>query len=124
MEGGWERPRNHARTLGERDGDDEPLADGNEDDNNEYGKDGNIPNDNNKYAIGVDGVGKTLDEGDDQRCPRMSVPCESAAKHALTLRASYIKSRKQDDTDETSNILLPSPVVRSFFIQCKMIISP
>jgi hypothetical protein len=28
MEGGWDRPRNRARTLGERDGNDEPLAEG------------------------------------------------------------------------------------------------
>ncbi len=38
-EGGWDRPHNRARTLGERDGNDE----GKEDDNDEYGKDGNIP---------------------------------------------------------------------------------
>ncbi len=87
--GGWDRPRDHARMLGEHDGSNEPLAEGNKDDNDKYGKDGNIPDDDNKYAIGVDGVGKTLDEGDDQRFPRTSVPCKSAAKRALTLRASY-----------------------------------
>ena len=38
-EGGWDRPHNCARTLGECDGND----DGNKDDNKEYGKDGNIP---------------------------------------------------------------------------------
>jgi hypothetical protein len=89
MEGGWDRPRNRARTLGERDGNDEPLAEGNKDDDNEYGKDGDIPNDDNKYAIGIDGVNKPLDKENDQRCPRTSVPCKSAAEHALTLRASY-----------------------------------
>jgi hypothetical protein len=88
-EGGWDRPRNRARTLGEHDGNDKPLAEGNKDKNNEYGKDGNIPNDDDKYTVGVNFVGKTLDEGDDQRCPRMSMPCKSAAEHALTLRASY-----------------------------------
>jgi hypothetical protein len=72
MEGGWDRPRNCARTLGEPD--DEPLAEGNKDDNEKYGKDGNIPDDDNKYAIGVDGVGKPLEEGNNQRCPRTSVP--------------------------------------------------
>ena len=40
MEGGWDRPHDHARMFEERDGNDE----GNEDDNEEYGKDGNIPN--------------------------------------------------------------------------------
>ncbi len=89
MEGRWDRPRDHARTLGECDGKDEPLAEGNKDDDDEYGKDSNIPDDNDEYAVGIDGVGNSLDEGDDQRCPRTSVPCESAAKHALLLRASY-----------------------------------
>ncbi len=77
------------RTVGERDGNNKPLAEGNKDNDGKYGKDGDIPDNNDKYAVGVDGVGKPLDEGDDQRCPRMGVPCESAAKHALTLRASY-----------------------------------
>jgi hypothetical protein len=48
MEGGWERPHNRARTLGECDGNDE----GNKDDDKEYGKDGNIPDDDDKYAGG------------------------------------------------------------------------
>ncbi len=89
MEGGWDRPRNRARTLGECDGNDKPLAEGNKDDKDEYGKNGNIPDDDDKYAVGADGVGKPLEEGDDQRCPRTSVPCKSAAEGALTLRASY-----------------------------------
>jgi hypothetical protein len=88
-EGGWDRPRNHARTLGEQGGNDEPLAEGDKDDDNEYGKDDNIPDNDDEYAVGVDGVGKPLDEGDDQRCRHASVPCKSAAKRALTLRASY-----------------------------------
>jgi hypothetical protein len=53
------------RTLGERNGNDEPLAEGNEDNDNKYGKDGNIPDDNDEYAIGVDGVGEPLEEGND-----------------------------------------------------------
>ena len=52
-EGGWDRPHDHARTLGERDGNDE----GDEDDNNEYGENGNIPDDDDNYAVGADGVG-------------------------------------------------------------------
>ncbi len=75
--------------LGERDGNNEPLDDGKEDNHDEYGKDGNIPDDNDKYAVGVNGVSKPLEEGDDQHCPRMSMPCKSAAERALTLRASY-----------------------------------
>jgi hypothetical protein len=88
-EGGWDRPRDHARTLGECDGNDEPLAEGDKDDDDKYGKDGDIRNEVDKHAVGVNGVGKPLEEGDDQCCPRTSVPCESAAELALTLRASY-----------------------------------
>ncbi len=54
MEGGWDGSHDCARTLGERDGNDEPLAEGDEYNNDEYGKDGNIPDDNDEYAIGVD----------------------------------------------------------------------
>ncbi len=43
MVGGWDRPHNRARTLGECDGNDK----GNKDDDKEYGKDGNIPDDYN-----------------------------------------------------------------------------
>jgi hypothetical protein len=50
-EGGWDRPRDHARTLGERDGNNEPHAEGDDDNNNMYGKDGDIPDDNDKYAL-------------------------------------------------------------------------
>jgi hypothetical protein len=89
MEGGWDRPRDRARTLGERDSNDEPLAEGDKDDDNEYGEDGNIPNDDDEYAIGVDGVGEPLEEGDDQHCSCTKVPCKSAAERALKLRASY-----------------------------------
>jgi hypothetical protein len=48
IEGGWDRPHNRARTLGERDGNDK----GDEDDDDEYGKDGNIPDDDDKYTGG------------------------------------------------------------------------
>jgi hypothetical protein len=43
MEGGWDRPRYCARTLKERDGKDEPLAEGDNNDNDEYDEDDNIP---------------------------------------------------------------------------------
>ncbi len=54
-----------------------------------YGKNSIIPDDDDEYAVSVDGVGEPLDEGDNQHCPRTSMPCESAAKRALKLRASY-----------------------------------
>ncbi len=44
-EGGWDRPRDHARTLRESDGNNEPLAEGNDDDDDKYDKDSDIPND-------------------------------------------------------------------------------
>ncbi len=47
-EGRWDRPRDRARTLGERDGNNKPLAEGDNINDDEYGKDGNIPDDNNK----------------------------------------------------------------------------
>jgi hypothetical protein len=51
-EGGWDMPRDRARTLGERDGNNNPLGEGNNDDNNdEYSKDGDIPDDNDEYAL-------------------------------------------------------------------------
>ncbi len=42
MEEGWNSPRNCARMSREQDANDKPLAEGNEDDNNKYGKDSNI----------------------------------------------------------------------------------
>ncbi len=65
-EGGWDRPRDRARTLGEHDGNDEPLAEGDNNDDNKYGKDGNIPDDDNEYAIRVDSVDEPLDEGNNE----------------------------------------------------------
>ncbi len=88
-EGGWYRPHDRARTLGERDGNDKPHAEGNKDNDDEYGKDGDIPDNDDKYAICINGVGKPLDKGNSKRCPRTSVPYESVAECALMLRASY-----------------------------------
>ncbi len=66
MEGGWDRPCNRARTLGEGDGNNEPLAEGDEDDNYKYGKDGDIPDDDEEYAVRIDGVNEPLDEGNNE----------------------------------------------------------
>ncbi len=65
-EGGWGRPRDCARTLGESDGNNKPLAEGDDKDDDEYGKDGNIPNNNDEYAVHVDGVDEPLDKGDNE----------------------------------------------------------
>jgi hypothetical protein len=61
MEGGWDRPRDCARTLRERDGKNKLLAEGDDDDDDKYGEEGNIPDDNDEYTVGVDGVGEPLD---------------------------------------------------------------
>ncbi len=37
--------------LGERDGNNEPLAEGDDDEEYEYGKDGDIPDDDDKYTL-------------------------------------------------------------------------
>jgi hypothetical protein len=79
MEGGWDRPRCHVRMLGERDGNNEPLAEGNNEDN-EYGEDGDIPDDNKKYAIGVDSVDEPLDEGDDECGTLSAAPARACPK--------------------------------------------
>ncbi len=50
-EGGWDRPRDHVRTFGEHDGNNKPLAEGDDDDDDEYGEDGDILDDNDKYAL-------------------------------------------------------------------------
>ncbi len=46
-EGGWDRPRNRARTLGECDGYKEPCAEGNDNNNDEDGKDSDISDEDN-----------------------------------------------------------------------------
>jgi hypothetical protein len=47
-EGGWDRPHDRARTLGEHDDNNE----GDEGDDDKYGEDGDIPNDVKEYAGG------------------------------------------------------------------------
>jgi hypothetical protein len=44
MEGGWDRLRNSARMLREHDGNNAPLAEGNDKNNDEYHEEGDIPN--------------------------------------------------------------------------------
>ncbi len=64
-----------------------PLAEGDDDDNNNYNKDGTIANNYDKYTVGNDSADEPLDEGDDtydtlsaartRACPesqRLSVP--------------------------------------------------
>ena len=48
MGGGWDRPHDRARTIGEHDDNNE----GDEGDDNKYGEDGDIPNDVKEYAGG------------------------------------------------------------------------
>jgi hypothetical protein len=39
------------RMLGERDGNNKPLAEGNDNNDDEYGEDSDIPNNNDEYAL-------------------------------------------------------------------------
>ncbi len=66
MEGGWDRPRNLAGTLGEHDGNNKPLAEGDKDNDDEYGKDGDIPDDDDEYVVGIGSVEEPLEEGNDE----------------------------------------------------------
>jgi hypothetical protein len=84
-EGGWDGPRNCARMLGEGDGNNEPFAEGDDDDDNKYGKDGNIPdNDNDEYDVGVDGVIKPLDD-DNNKCDTLSAATTRACPESHRL---------------------------------------
>ncbi len=71
MEGGWDRPHDCAKTLGEHDGNSKPLAEGDNNNDDKYGKDSNIPDNDNEYAIGIDGVNKPIDEGNNE-CDTLS----------------------------------------------------
>ncbi len=65
-EGGWDRLRDRARTLGERDGNGKPLAKGDDDNSNyEYGDDGKVPNNDDECPVGIGGVNEPLDECND-----------------------------------------------------------
>ncbi len=53
-EGEWNRPGDRVRMLREHDGNGEPLAEGDDNDEDEYNKDGNIPNnDDDEYTAGL-----------------------------------------------------------------------
>ncbi len=66
MEGGWDSPSDRARTLRERDVKNEPLAEGNDDEDNEYDKDGDIPDES---APPAESIARLRPE-----CQRLSVP--------------------------------------------------
>ncbi len=51
-----------ARFLGSHFGMSINIAEGDDDEDDEYGKDGDIPDDDDEYAVGVDGVDELLDE--------------------------------------------------------------
>jgi hypothetical protein len=72
MERGWDRPRDCARTLRERDGKDKPFAEHKNNDDNKYSRDGDIPDDSAPPAESI-----------------VRLHLESQHTCALTLRASY-----------------------------------
>ncbi len=66
------------RTFWEHDGNDEPLAEGDDEDNDKYNDDGNFPNDNDKYAVGLmvstSSSTRATTSINSKRCPQASVP--------------------------------------------------
>ncbi len=83
MEGGWDRLRDHARTLRERDDNNKTLAEGNDvDDDDEYDKDGDIPNNDDEYAIGL-----TVSTSPSTRAT-MSMKLSALPPHKRALRVS------------------------------------
>jgi hypothetical protein len=83
-ERGWDRPHDRARTLGEHDSKDKPLAEGKDDDEDEYSKDGNILNNDGEYAVGIGGVDEPLDEGDNE-CDSLSAAPTQACPQLMWL---------------------------------------
>ncbi len=63
---------------------DEPLAEGNDNNNDKYGKDGNIPDNDNEYAVCVDGVDEPLDEGNSE-CDTLSIAPTQACPESQRL---------------------------------------
>ncbi len=84
-EGGWDRPRDCARTFGGRDGNGKPLAEGDNNDNDEYGEDSNIPDNDDEYPVGIDGVNKPLDKGNDE-CDTLSAAPAPVCPESQRLR--------------------------------------
>ncbi len=80
MEGGWDRLCNHAGALEEHDGNDKPLAESNINDDDNYDRNGDIPDNNNKYTIGVDGVDKPLDKGVSEYDTLSAAPARACPK--------------------------------------------
>ncbi len=56
---------NNEYAIGDN-GSNKPLAEGNNNDNDEYAKDGNIAANDDKYVIGNDSVDEALAKGDDE----------------------------------------------------------
>ncbi len=77
-EGGWDRPRHPARTLREHDGNNKPLAEVNDDDDDKYDEDGNIPNNNNEYAVGLTVLTSPSTRGTTSMKLSALPPCERA----------------------------------------------
>ncbi len=79
-EGGWDRLRGCARTLGEHDGNNKPLSEGNNNDVDKYNKDGDIPDNADNFAIGVDGVNELLDKGNNKYDTLSAAPVQACTE--------------------------------------------
>jgi hypothetical protein len=95
MEGGWDRPRDCARMLRERDGNNKPLAEGDKNgDNDAYSKDGDIPDDEDEYAVGAGSVNDPLDKGSDE-CDTLSAAPTQVCPES---QRPSVPSRQEDHT--------------------------
>jgi hypothetical protein len=75
-----------------KDGDDKPLAEGDNNDGNKYAEDCDIANGDNKYAFGDDSVVEPLAEGDDEYDTLSMLPTHEPALRVSTQACPHTKS--------------------------------
>ncbi len=104
-EGGWDRPCDRAKSLRERDGNDKPLAEGDNDDDDGYDEDGDIPNDDDEYPVRL-----TVSTSPSMRVTK-SMKLSALPPHERALRVS---SRV---CPHAESIILSAP--RASYSQCR-----
>ncbi len=112
MEEGQDWLHSNAKTLGEGDGNNEPIAEGDNNDNDKYDKDGGIADDDNKYTIGVDGVNEPLDKGNNkydtlsapptQACPVLGL-LANLKQHVRLSEACLVEATSDNDLSVERN---------------------
>ncbi len=111
------------RIIRERDGNDKPLDEGDEDDNNQNNEDGNIPNDNDKYTVSL-----TVSTSPSTRATmsmKLSAlrPCECALRvsgracpHAESIILSADGAENMILSSRTESIILSAPPAESMIL--------